>query len=60
MMRWRSGRLTTVCGSKEDENIDYMAAGLNVVSVERREQAWTVTVDRRQPTFCPVSDAILI
>jgi hypothetical protein len=29
------------------------AAGLNVVSVERREQAWTVTVDSRQPTFCP-------
>ena len=28
-------------------------AGLNVVSVERREQAWTVTVDSRQPTFCP-------
>jgi transposase len=29
------------------------AAGLNVVSVERGEQAWTVTVDSRQPTFCP-------
>jgi hypothetical protein len=29
------------------------AAGLNVVSVERRERAWTVTVDSRQPTFCP-------
>ena len=29
------------------------AAGLNVVSVERREQAWTVTVDSRQPNFCP-------
>ena len=29
------------------------AAGLNVVSVERREQAWTVTVDSRKPTFCP-------
>ena len=29
------------------------AAGLNVVSVERRELAWIVTVDRRQPTFCP-------
>jgi hypothetical protein len=28
------------------------AAGLNVVSVERREQAWTVMVDSRQPTFC--------
>src|ERR1700677_2941584 len=28
-------------------------AGLNVVGVERREQAWTVTVDSRQPTFCP-------
>jgi hypothetical protein len=26
------------------------AAGLNVVSVERGEQAWTVTVDSRQPT----------
>src|ERR1700733_13878167 len=29
------------------------AAGLNVVSVERREQARTVTVDSRQPNFCP-------
>ena len=29
------------------------AASLNVVSVERREQAWTVTVDSREPTFCP-------
>ena len=29
------------------------AAGLSVISVERREQAWTVTVDSRQPTFCP-------
>src|SRR5271167_4775823 len=28
-------------------------AGLNVVGVERRERAWTVTVDSRQPTFCP-------
>src|ERR1700734_2695540 len=27
-------------------------AGLNVVGVERRERAWTVTVDSRQPTFC--------
>ena len=29
------------------------AAGLNVVGVERRGRAWTVTVDSRQPTFCP-------
>ena len=29
------------------------AAGLNFVGVERREQALTVTVDSRQPTFCP-------
>jgi transposase len=29
------------------------AADLNVVSVERGEQAWTVTVDSRQPTACP-------
>src|SRR6185312_4764253 len=29
------------------------AAGLNVVSVEWREQAWTVTVDSRLPGFCP-------
>jgi transposase len=29
------------------------AAGFNVVSVELREQAWMVTVERRQPTFCP-------
>ena len=29
------------------------AAGVTVVSVERREQALTVTVDSRQPTFCP-------
>jgi hypothetical protein len=29
------------------------ATGMNVVSVERREQALTVTVDSRQPTFCP-------
>jgi hypothetical protein len=28
-------------------------AGMNVVSVERREQALTVTVDSREPTFCP-------
>jgi hypothetical protein len=28
-------------------------AGLNVVGVERRERAWTVTVGSRQPTFCP-------
>src|SRR5580693_8491925 len=26
---------------------------LNVVSVQRGEQAWTVTVDSRQPTSCP-------
>ena len=26
---------------------------MNVVGVERRERAWTVTVDSRQPTFCP-------
>jgi transposase len=29
------------------------AAGLNVVGVERGEQAWTVTVDSRQPIACP-------
>jgi transposase len=29
------------------------AAGMNVVRVERREQALTVTVDSRQSTFCP-------
>src|ERR1700733_5131636 len=29
------------------------AAGMNVVRVERRKQALTVTVDSRQPTFCP-------
>jgi transposase len=29
------------------------AAGLNVVSVERGEQAWTVSVHSRRPTFCP-------
>jgi hypothetical protein len=29
------------------------AAGLNVASVERREQAWAVTVHSRRPTFCP-------
>ena len=29
------------------------AVGLNVVSVERGEQAWTVSVHSRQPTFCP-------
>src|SRR3984957_16132312 len=28
-------------------------AGLNVIGVERRERAWTVTVDSRQPTLCP-------
>jgi transposase len=28
-------------------------AGLNVIGVERRERAWRVTVDSRQPTFCP-------
>src|ERR1700722_17627346 len=28
-------------------------AGLNVIGVGRRERAWTVTVDSRQPTFCP-------
>jgi transposase/transposase-like protein len=29
------------------------AAGLNVVSVERGEQAWTITVDSQQSTVCP-------
>ena len=29
------------------------AVGLNVVSVERGQQAWTVSVHSRQPTFCP-------
>ena len=29
------------------------APSLNVVSVQRGEQAWTVTVDSRQPTSCP-------
>ena len=29
------------------------AAGLNVVSVEPGEQAWTVTVDSQRSTFCP-------
>ena len=28
-------------------------AGLNVVGVERRERAWTITVDSRQPIVCP-------
>jgi zinc-finger of transposase IS204/IS1001/IS1096/IS1165 len=27
--------------------------GAGFVGVERRERAWTVTVDSRQPTFCP-------
>ena len=34
------------------------AAGLNVVSVERGEQAWTVTVDSRLPPFCPRCGAL--
>src|ERR1700677_2568463 len=49
-------RLATACGSKGAMKTSITwspAAGLNVVSVERREQAWTVTVDSRQPTFCP-------
>jgi transposase len=29
------------------------APSLNVVSVQRGGQAWTVTVDSRQPTSCP-------
>src|ERR1700685_3377449 len=32
-------------------------AGMNVVSVERREQALTVTVDSRERTFCPEGGA---
>jgi transposase len=29
------------------------AAGLNVVNVERGEQAWTITVDSQRSTVCP-------
>jgi transposase len=34
------------------------AAGLNVVSVERGDQAWTVTVDGRLPPACPRCGAL--
>ena len=33
-------------------------AGLNVLSVQRGEQAWTVTVDSRKPSRLPVRDAV--
>jgi hypothetical protein len=49
-------RLATVCCSRRAMKTSITwspAAGLNVVSVERRERAWTVAVDSRQPTFRP-------
>jgi Transposase/zinc-finger of transposase IS204/IS1001/IS1096/IS1165 len=55
MMRWPDGALRRYAAARAmKSSITWSpAAGLNVVSVERREQAWTVTVDSRQPTFCP-------
>jgi zinc-finger of transposase IS204/IS1001/IS1096/IS1165 len=43
-----------------DESIDNLvaAAGLNVVSVERGDQAWTVTVDGGLPPACPRCGAL--
>src|ERR1700689_4418072 len=44
-----------VCRRKGDEtSVSWSPApSLNVVSVQRGEQAWTVTGDSRQPTSCP-------
>src|ERR1700677_2351272 len=55
MMHWPAGAARRCAAARGDENIDCMvtAAGLNVASVERREQAWAVTVHTRRPTFCP-------
>jgi transposase len=55
VMRWRSGALRPYAAARGMKtSITWSpAVVLNVVSVERREQAWIVTVDRRQPTFCP-------
>ena len=44
-MRQQGRMRTSITGSP--------AAGLNVVSVERREQEWAVTVDSRRPSLCP-------
>ena len=55
MMCWRAGALRRCAeqGAMKTSIPWSPAAGMNVVSVERREWAWTVTVDSRQPTFCP-------
>jgi transposase len=55
MMHWPAGtsrRCAAARGMKT--SIAWSpAAGLNVASVERREQEWAVTVHSRRPTFCP-------
>jgi transposase len=55
LMRWPASALRRYAAARGDEIIDYMVTRGRRESrgVERREQAWTVTVDSRQPTVCP-------
>ena len=53
LARWR---LEMICGSKELMKASMTwspAAGLNVMSVERSGQAWTITLGRQQLSVCP-------
>jgi transposase len=55
MTPWRAGILRRDAAARVMKtSVSWSPApSLNVVSVQRGEQAWTVTVDSRQPTSCP-------
>src|SRR5208337_4166387 len=54
MTPWRAGILRRYAAARVMKTLSWSPApSLNVVSVQRGEQAWTVTVDSRQPISCP-------
>ncbi len=55
MTPWRAGILRRYAAARVMKtSVSWSPTpSLNVVSVQRGEQAWTVTVDSRQPTSCP-------
>ena len=55
MTPWRAGNLRRYAAARVMKtSVSWSPTpSVNVVSVQRGEQAWTVTVDSRQPTSCP-------
>ena len=55
MTPWRAGILRRYAAARVMKtSVSWSPTpSLNVVSVQRGEEAWTVTVDSRQPTSCP-------